>query len=92
MKMTNIKTETYVLDDKWMVDIQTKDDCFEAYLWHKWYGVKELIFGFAIKQNNLPDTTYEDFIDMVESEWEDYKCDYIERYFDDADNTTGEEE
>ena len=82
MKMTRIKTETYNLDGDWMVDIQTTEDSYMAYLWHNKYGVKELIFGSAINQPNFRDFSYEEFLEMVAFDWTDYRDDYIEKYFD----------
>ena len=80
MDMTNIKTETYRIDGKWLVDIQTKDDTYYAYLWHERYGIKDLMFGCPVKQQS-----YEEFISLVEANFEDYKDIYIDEFMDEED-------
>lgn len=80
MRMTGIKTDTYRIEGNWMVDIQTKDDTYYAYLWHERYGIKELMFGCPVKQQS-----YEDFLDTVEANFDEYKDDYIEEVFDEED-------
>lgn len=77
MRMTGIKTDTYTIDDKWMVDIQTTETEYMAYIWHEDYGVKNLMFGGLIEQNY-----YEEFLEIVEANFDDYKAIYIEEVFD----------
>ena len=79
MRMTGIKTDTYRIEGHWMVDIQTTETEYEAYLWNEKYGEKHLMFGMPIAQQY-----YEEFLDIVEANFDEYKEDYIEEVFDEG--------
>lgn len=66
MTETNIKTTSYEIGTKFMVDIVETDNTYHAWIYRKDYGVKCLMFGVRKKQqkkasfiltviNNLPD-------------------------------------
>ena len=69
------KTETYWCGGDWLVDVVTTPDNFEAYLYHKNCGVKKLMFGMPIEQQS-----YEEFIEIVEGNVDDYTGPYLEEY------------
>ena len=78
--MTRIKTETYKVRGDWRVDIQTTEEGYYAYIWNVNYGEKHLMFGMPTYQQS-----YEDFLDIVEDNFADYKAIYIEDVFDEED-------
>lgn len=74
MKKTDIKTVTYDYDDDYRIDIVSlPEEGREAWLYHKAYGVKQLMFGA------LSETTDEEFLKMVEDNAEYYLADYVEQ-------------
>lgn len=77
MKKTNIKTETYALTGGFMIDIVTTDATYEAFLYHKKCGVKDLMFGCPKEQQ-----PYEDFLELVEINADEYISDYAGEYMD----------
>lgn len=89
-KNTTIKTTTYETPfDGFLVDIVEQTDTFAngetepmyyAWLYHKDYGVKDLMFGSMAKQHQ----NKRDFIDMVEANLcnQNYIEGYMEDHFD----------
>lgn len=77
MHMTNIKTDTYHLRDTYFVDIVTDDCTYCAYLLNDLYCTKTLMFGVELERN-----TYEEFLELVEKNAEEY----IEGYKLDVEN------
>ena len=77
MRMTGIKTDTYLVEGLWMVDVQTTETCYMAYIWHEKYGIKHLMIGMPIAQQY-----YEEFLEFIEENFEEYRDDYIARFFD----------
>ena len=75
MKMTGIKTGTYEIGEGFMVDIATLPETYEAWLYHKDYGVKDLVFGMPIEQQ-----PYDEFVSIVDDalEYQDYIKFYVE--------------
>ena len=73
MNKTKIKVETYKVYGKWYVDIQTEKEMYFAYIWRAGYGDKKMMFGCGKDQQS-----YEDFLDLVEENFEDYRSDYID--------------
>ena len=76
------KTTSYRVSDysDYIVDIVELSDEWEAWLYHKDYGVKMLMFGFAKKdQNNYP-IPQEMFLELVDANVNDYIDDYEEEY------------
>lgn len=85
MKKANYKIHTYEADDGFMVDIVDKDDAFEAWIYHKDYGIKDLMWGEP-KKNTIfgePFTqTLQGFKSLVEANLEAYAGDYREDHMD----------
>ena len=88
MKRTDLfSTITFEVGDGFMVDIvdNKEEGLFEAWLYHKNYGVKSSMFGEPKKQKVKDDEmTLEQFIESVEANLltEDYIGDYAEEYMD----------
>ena len=59
-KLTDVTTETYWIQDNYLMDIQTSEIGYEAYIYNSIYGVKMLCVGIPKTQQ-----TYEEFIDLV---------------------------
>lgn len=80
LKITTQKTWTYKYSDGFMVDITKHDNIFEAWLYHKDYGIKELVFGVDV--SDVP--TLEEFAEMVQGNLENENDidGYIEDYMD----------
>lgn len=85
-----IKTSTYEIDNKWMIDIvvnlsEYDDNGYapmnEVYLWHKDYGIKNLIFGVYIR-NRI------ELMEMVQNELPIHKQLYIAEFMDADDYAT----
>lgn len=71
------QTSTFKLGEGFLLDITCnaeRDPCpeYEAWLWHKNYGVKELLYG--------ANQEYDDFIDTALYYAEDFKDYYAEKY------------
>ena len=77
MKKSNFKTETFTWDGGFMVDVVTTSDTYEAWIYHKDYGIKELMFGMPKKQQS-----YEKFIEIVEWNVDDDIFAYMEQHMD----------
>lgn len=60
-KIQKVRTETYEYSMDYLVDIQIYSDKYEAYIYHKDYGIKMFIFGISTK-----DRTKKEFIEDVE--------------------------
>lgn len=77
-----ITTDTYRLDDEWMVDIIVNDeeDTFEAWLYRADMGVKSLMFGWPKTQPDGMETDYKGFLGMVLGQWEEYAEGYDEDF------------
>lgn len=58
------------------VEIIERKECFEAYLWHEQYGIKNMMFGVS------KDTSIEKFIELVEANIEEYIIYYREEFVD----------
>lgn len=75
----SISTVTYSYDPgrEWLIDIVTDDEekTYTAFLYHRNYGIKEMMFGVYMK-----DTSLEDFIDDVRLNADDYIAQYVEDY------------
>ena len=75
MKKVNNKTTTYEYEIKIYVDIVETPDSFEAWIYDKDYGIKELMWGEP-KNNmrfNEPYTqTFEEFKKLVSTSIKDY--------------------
>lgn len=78
IKQKSTIIETFkTLYDGFLVDIVTRDDEYEVWLYHQNYGVKSLMFGVS----NL-NTSYNDFLSMVIYNVEDYVLFYCNEYAD----------
>lgn len=75
--MTKICTKAvtlYDVGDDWRVEVIRREDGWrEAWLFHKDYGVKDLMFGVQSKGQEL--------LDMIEANLSDYINFYKEQYF-----------
>ena len=78
-KEKSISTATYSYDPgrEWLIDIVTDEEekTYTAFLYHRNYGIKEMMFGVYMK-----DTSLEDFIDDVRLNADDYIAQYVEDY------------
>lgn len=75
IQMKEIKTKTYPLDKGFFLDIVTRCKKYKAWLYHKDYGNKYLMFEMLKEQQ-----TYEQFLEIVELNAPDY-IDYYKRNF-----------
>ena len=77
IKLEYIKTTTYACDGGFFVDLieNRRGKLHEAYIYHKDYGVKSLMFGCPVSE-----TKHYQFFAMVLANLEEYKQDYIEEY------------
>lgn len=77
IEMKEIKTKTYPLDQGFFLDVTTTCKQYDAWLYHKNYGIKEHIYGM-----NKCDIEYDNFLDLIESTIaEDIKF-FVDDYFD----------
>lgn len=73
MKKTNISTATYQ-DGDFCIDIVTfPDNYYEAWIYKKDIGVKDLMFG-------MRDMNYDLFLDIVDVNLEEYEVSYEEEH------------
>ena len=78
------KTTTYTYEELWNIDIVETTDSyaplFEAWLYHRDYGIKAFMFG----EPKTEVRTIEEFLEIVESNLMtgDYIDDYREDYID----------
>ena len=88
-ELKDIKTKTFEVEHEvyngFMVDITESKEIFEAYLYHKDYGVKMSMFGTmkeAHKEYYGKAETLSSFSETVETalQFDDYIPLYIERY------------
>lgn len=77
-KVKELKTTVYEYGN-FYIDITNDGELLEAYLYHKDYGVKNLMFGACLEQ-----FSYDEFVEMVESnlEYEPYICNYMKEFGD----------
>lgn len=73
-RTTTLKTEYH--GDNFLIDIVEKAESREAWIYTDTVGTKELMFG-CLKQNK----TSEEFLAMVENEFEQYADCYESDYF-----------
>ena len=68
-KITDVVTTTYQYNDNYYIDIvkNGKEDTYEAWIYHRAYGIKSLMFGVPSETN-----TIEMFLVLVEGNAEDY--------------------
>lgn len=74
VELINIKTRTYEYDSNFYVDIVENDTMYEAYIYDPIYTFKKFMFGVPKNQSN-----YEDFLDVVFNDVDNY----TEYYFED---------
>ena len=86
MIQANYITTTYNYDGKYLVDIIVKKDeqCYEAWLYNKDYGVKDLMFGVPMDENTKSEREFltlvlnniQEHINLYEEEYEDELADF----------------
>lgn len=78
-KIADHKTETFDVGEGYLMDVITmpSNEMYEAWIYHKDYGIKSLMFG--ISQNDM---TYEEFIETAYCNTDDYISFYEEEYMD----------
>lgn len=74
MKQADITITTYECGE-YLVDIVTTGDSYEAWIYRKEFGVKDLMFLVQKKQQTL-----DEFLEIVEANVEDYGENYDEGY------------
>ena len=74
MKKSDISITTYECGE-YLVDIVTTGDSYEAWIYRKEFGVKDLMFLVQKKQQTL-----DEFLEIVEANVEDYGENYDEGY------------
>ncbi|MBR3645217.1 MAG: hypothetical protein IKN54_02265 [Lachnospiraceae bacterium] len=92
VRMDTTRTETYWIKDKWFIDITISPDgeahVIEAWLYHNDCGIKILMFGeswddtekHTIQDNPANISDYDDFLDMVECQIDEYIDIYTEEH------------
>ena len=60
MKTANFTTVTYDIGGGFYVDIVSKNNLYEAWIYHEDYGQKELMFGCPKEQQS-----YSEFVEIV---------------------------
>lgn len=74
-------TRTFQHDGNYYIDIVEGPEMYEAWLYHKDYGVKMLMFG-QTKAGRRSFDPLQDFIDMTLAYPQEYIETYIDRYED----------
>lgn len=85
MKKLNVKIKTYEYAGNYRVQVIDKDDQYEAWLYHKDYGVMDMMFGWPKVQHiNGSDEPWslKDFLGLVEGNIDSYIELYREEYED----------
>lgn len=72
MKKVNFRTETYDIGGGFYVDIVTKNDTYESWIYNDDYGQKEIMFGCPKEQQS-----YGEFVDLVHANIPCYMSIYI---------------
>lgn len=73
-KCKNVKSiECYAYDSEHCIDIVETDECYEAWLYAKDYGLKTLMFGVPVDQDSK-----EGFIQIVQSNAKEYLSIYYD--------------
>lgn len=78
MKKAKIKTSTYEVGNGFLVDIVVTESEHEAWIYHKDYGIKSMMWGGLNSSE-----TIEDFKALVEANVPEYAEDYMSEYMDD---------
>ena len=62
-EVLGVQTQTFTVGDGFLVDIivDALNEMYEAWIYHRDYGIKELMFGCEWKQN-----CYKEFFDTVD--------------------------
>ncbi len=78
-KLKDVTITTYQYDDNFLIDIvkDDKDGTYEAWIYHRAYGIKSMMFGVSSETN-----TIEMFLTLVEANAEEYLEIYAEEYCD----------
>lgn len=74
MKKLNIITETYDAGNGFRIEVVQEGNLFEAWIYHKDYGIKALMFG--------AEDTKENFMQLVETGLDEEMEYYEEEYMD----------
>ena len=80
MKEIKQESRVYEYDDGFRVEIVIGDENYEAWLWHKNYGIKASMFGMPKSQQS-----YEDFLETVEATIIEDIIAYAQDYMDGED-------
>lgn len=75
IKLDDVKTETFWVRDLFFVDVNTLPENYEAWIYHKEYGVKMLMFGMPKYQQS-----YEEFLELVDDDAATYIDNYSQEY------------
>lgn len=71
-----IVTKTYEVGNGFRVEVTSTDNYRESYIYHKDYGIKSLMFGSEDYEHS--------FLEVVESNLDDYIASYIEEVMDET--------
>lgn len=82
MKKVDIKSTRFEHDDFW-VDVIETDYGWEAWITKKNYGVSAMMFGLQKEQKEF-ETTYEEALEIIENNLEEYERGYMEEYGEDT--------
>ena len=77
-KIINHTVTTFIYKNVWRIDIVNNKSTYEAWLYHKDYGIKTLMFGVEAAYHD----SLADFIQTVEASADDYTAIYKEEYVD----------
>jgi len=77
-KIINYTVTTFIYKNVWRIDIVNNKSTYEAWLYHKDYGIKTLMFGAEASYHD----SLAEFIEVVEVNADDYIKIYKEEYVD----------
>ena len=77
MKEIYVKTTVYDMGEGWRVDITEEIETYNAWIYYKDCGIKELMFGVGKDKID-----FDSFCDMVTANYEEYQDSYKEEYCD----------
>ena len=76
-----VKTKSYWFDDAYMVDVIESEDCWNAFIYHHNFGIKEGVTGLPKVQPITKEVcTEQDYLDFLERDIPEHLDWYYEKY------------